>query len=260
MKFLLSSVTLIALLCIACNPPVVNPVSITLSTYSVTEQCLSTGNQEILVQVHNPANRIVEVEWKHLKDQTQTGWSYTVNNAAVDVGTLTIPANSSATVSLTITPNGDLGQGIGTVQFYDVVDPVATIQKCVYQLTAIRSYFRVVPATAMIGTVPMITPPGYDYMMWLVNDNNLPIDVQWARTNESYPSAWHIFIKTSEVCYPPNVMTDDIMIPANDSVPFRILFDHQSTVGSGRTIPNFWAKVDSLNSTKNQVVGHSVTP
>lgn len=260
MKSILILLTLTVLLFSACE--VKNTVTVELSRTSSTEFGLVTNDKHIRVIVKNTTDQEATIQWDRTETQAVTGWTYDVNGSAAATGTLTIPANTSKEVVLMVTPNGTLGTGSGTLNFYDAADPSLTSKVFSYTLTTLNSYFRIVPQGFTSQSVRM-NAPAADYHLWIINDNTIPLDVQWARTNEaSNPAAWEVAICTQggsdSVCYAPTIITENVTITPGDSMDFKATIDHQATTGNGGTTPIFWIPTDSINSVLSETFTHEV--
>ncbi|BDS13887.1 hypothetical protein [Aureispira anguillae] len=261
MKNVLVALTLVAILFSACKPDdvTVDPVTVNLSKTTATEMGLAANDKHMMITVSNTTDQEATIQWERAETQAVTGWTYDVNGSTAASGTLTIPANSSKDVTLIVTPNGTVGVGIGTLKFYDSANQALTMKTFTYTLTTLSSYFRIAPQGFTSQSVRS-NDPATDYHIWVVNDNTVPVDVNWARTNEATnPSTWQIAICTDATCYTPAIMNESMTVSPGDSVDFKATIDHQLTTGNGGTTPIFWVAADSVNSVLSQELTHEVT-
>lgn len=257
MKKIFLATILIAFFCAACTPEFTDPATISLSDYQVDEYCHSANSKTIVIELSNATGRAVELEWKHSDEEA--GWSYTVNGSAANLGgIIRMEARSIERFSLTITPNGNIGNVTGKIAFYDVENTSAALQICSYSLTSFASYFRVSPVGAMSGSASIVNGATTNYRMAMINDNAVPVNVQWERMNEVLPNSWEVSV--TPWCLAPSIVRGEFIIPANSSIQFGLIFHDQSTLGAGESTATFWVEEDRPNSIKRQQVEHSVVP
>lgn len=261
MKNILVALTGVALLFSACQTDVtVDPVTVDLSKTTATEMGLASKQKQINVTVKNTTDQEATIQWERTETQSATGWTYDINGSSAASGSLTIGANSSVDVMLKIMPNGNAGVGAGMLKFYDANNQALTMKALTYTMTAVPAFFRLTPQGFASNSVRANDTPT-DYHLWVVNDNSIPVDVQWARTGEaSNPSAWQIAVCTDATCYTPAIMTESMTVNPGDSVDFKMTFDHQATTGNGSATPIFWVAADSANSVLTKTFTHEVTP
>lgn len=242
-----------------------NPIDISLSETKIEKTGLATNPVVMNLRLTNRNYQDVVIHWDRVERQSVTGWTYELNGNTSNSGTFNVPANSSVNIILSILPNGNAGIGSGDIQFYDPAHQQMTSKTFHYKLTALNEYFRLnLENSANATNYISSSSSSYSHIhhVWVVNDNPVPVRVQWARTKEStIPSPWIIYSKTHKICYGPSVMTDELEnIPPMDSVPFKLIFDHNNSSGYGRTTPIFWVKSDSINSVKVQPFTYEVLP
>lgn len=254
---------LLVLLLTACTRPP-NPIDISILETNIERIGLAATPSSIQITVTNNNSQEAEIHWNRIENTSIAGSTCKLNGNASNTGTLNIPANTSIDLTLSILPNGNTGVSSGNIEFYDPVYQQTTTKTFNYSFTSLQQYFRLNLAAPANATSYISTSnPTYSHIhhVWIVNDNTTPIQVQWARTKEqSIPTAWILAAKTHENCYIPSAMTHDFSIPPMDSVPFKLIFDHQNTTGYGRTTPIFWVDTDSLNSVKMQPFTYEVLP
>ncbi|MBL4649727.1 MAG: hypothetical protein JKY03_08350 [Aureispira sp.] len=257
MKKIFLGTILMTLLCTACAPEFPDPVTITLSDSLVDEYCHSSNNKIILVEINNTTERDVELEWRHSGEQA--GWSYTVDGSAANLGgMINLRANSKESFLLTITPNGNIDKVTGMIEFYDVENTSVALKTCSYSLTSFASYFKISPLGAMSGSTSIVNNSTTNYGMAMINENSVPVNVQWERMNEVLPNSWEVSV--APWCLAPSVMRGEFIIPANGSIEFGLIFHDRNTLGTGESTATFWVEEDRLNSIKRQQIEHTVVP
>lgn len=257
---------ILLLLAVACNTSNnSNPINITVSETSIEKMGLADNSIIMQVEVTNGTNQAATIHWDHIEQQTVLGWTYELNGSTSNSGTLNIPANTSIGVTLTVIPNGNIGVGMGSIEFYDPMHQQLTSKTVHYKSTALKEYFRLNLANPSNATsyISNSTPTeSYIHHVWVINDNTTPIAVHWKRTEESrIPSNWVLAAKTHEICYTPPILSDVFTsIPPMDSVPFKLIFGHHNQTGYGEATPIFWVNTDSSNSVKSQLFTYKVLP
>lgn len=209
------------------------------------------------LRITNNNNYTAAIHWDRVENSTVAGWSYEIDGNTTNTGILNIPAQTTISISFSIFPSGNAGSGDGYIEFYEPAHQQLSRKTFNYQLDALNEYF-----SLKIETTPSFTgalnnsPPQYSYAHYLrvINNNNIPIPVKWARTEENrIPSAWQLAVKTHRICYTPVAMTDLLgIIPPMDTVPFELIFCHNNVSGQGASTPIFWVDTDSINSVKSQ--------
>jgi hypothetical protein len=257
MKKIFLATILIAFFCAACTPEFTDPVTISLSDSFVDEYCHSANSKTIVVELSNTTNRAVELEWKHSDEEA--GWSYTVNGSAANLGgIITMEAKSTERFSLTIAPNGNIDKVTGMIEFYDVENTSAALKTCSYSLTSFASYFRVNPLGGMSGSTSIVNNSTTNYGMEMINENAVPVNVQWERMNEILPNSWEVSV--APWCLAPSVVRGEFIIPANGSIQFGLIFHDRNILGTGESTATFWVEEDRPNSIKRQQVEHTAVP
>lgn len=236
------------------------PVTVSLSSASANEIGLVTTTKQVALTVTNSTNQSATINWERTETTAVTGWTYLVNGATGLTGTLSIPAGTSATVTLTINANGLSGTGAGNIKFYDAADQTATMKTFTYNYSTVTSYFSISPVGLMTRSTKY-TNPAQDYHIWVINNNNVAVPVTWKRTAETANLAnWTVVVCTDSDCYTPTIYTEDMMIAPGDSVDFKATVDHLSTAGSGGTTALFYVAADSATSVLSQVISHTANP
>lgn len=247
-------------LLVACTPPT-NPVQISVPITSVSKVGLASQSVVMKIKVRNTSNQDATIHWERTALQTILGWAYTVDGATASTGTVNIPANSSVEVELGINPNGQAGEGQGILEFYDPLDRQMTSKTVQYTLTALTDYFRLNLASDAHQTGYSSMEPDYNHQVWVVNDNSIPVRVEWARTQEARnPAVWGVAAKTHLICYAVPVIRDYVDVPPMDSIPFKICFYHNGVAGTASSRSVFWVATDSLPSVRSQLFTYTVLP
>lgn len=251
------------LLLTACTVPS-NPIDLSISETNIEHIGLSTTLSSIHITVTNNSSQEAEIHWNRIENTSIAGSTYKFNESTSNTGILNIPANSSVDATLCIIPKGNLGMSSGDIEFYDPAHQETTTKTFHYSFTSVNQYFRLNLATPANETNYISSSNAmysHAHHIWLVNDNTAPVKIQWARTKEqTIPTDWLLAVKTHEICYTPIAMTDDLIIPPMDSVPFKLIFNHMNNTGYGRATPIFWVDTDSLNSVKIQPLTYEVLP
>jgi hypothetical protein len=242
-----------------------NPIDISISETNIENTGLASNTVVMSFRVTNRNYQAETIHWDRVETLSVAGWAYDLNGNTSNSGVLNIPANSSVDIIVSIVPNGNAGVGSGTIEFYDPAHQQVSSQILNYKLTALNEYFRLslaepANATSYISS----SDPSYSHVhhVWVINDNPVPVTVQWARTNEiNLPSTWTLSAKTHLVCFTPAIMASELEnIPPMDSVPFKLIFDHWNTTGYVRVSPTFWVDTDSINSVKTQPFTYEALP
>jgi hypothetical protein len=242
-----------------------NPIDISISETNIENTGLASNTVVMSFRVTNRNYQAETIHWDRVETLSVAGWAYDLNGNSSNSGVLNIPANSSVDIIVSIIPNGNVGVGSGTIEFYDPAHQQVSSQTLNYKLTALNEYFRLrLAEPANVTNYISSSDPTYSHIhhVWVINDNPIPVKVQWARTNETnIPSAWVLAAKTHIVCYTPLTMTSQLdNIPPMDSVPFKLIFEHRNSTGYGRATPIFWVDSDSINSVKLQPFTYEVLP
>lgn len=236
------------------------PVTVALSSTSTNQIGLKANTKQVSLTVSNSTAQAATINWERAESTPVSGWTYTVNGGSAASGTLSIPANSSATVTLAINPNNIVGTGVGTLKFYDAADQTATMKTFTYNYSSVTSYFTISPVGQMADTVRM-NAADKDYHIWVINNNTVPVDVVWKRTLETAnPSAWTVVVCTDLVCWDPTIYSKEMTLAPGDSVDFKATVGHFATVGVGGTTALFYVASDSLASHVTQTIDHTVEP
>jgi hypothetical protein len=241
-----------------------NPIDISISETNMEKTGLAANIITMNFSVTNRNSQAATIHWDRVEHLSVSGWAYELNGNTSNSGVLNIPANSSVNIIVSMIANGNIGVGSGTIEFYDPAHQQVSSQTLNYKLTALNEYFRLnlaIPAHKTSYISSSTPTDSHTHHVWLINDNTIPMVVQWARTNEqTIPTTWFIWPKTHDTCYPPSAMISRTIIPPMDSIPFKLAFHHHSTSGYGRTTPVFWVDTDSMNSVKIQPFTYEVLP
>lgn len=237
-----------------------NPITVSLSSTSSNQIGLKANTKQISLTVSNSTAQTATINWERAETTPVTGWTYMVNADAAASGTLSIPANSSATVTLAINPNNAVGTGAGTLKFYDAADQTTTMKTFTYNFSSVTNYFTILPVGSMNGSA-RTNDAATDYHISVINSNTIPIDVVWKRTAETAnPSVWTVVVCTDLLCWDPTIYSKEMTIAPGDTVDFKATIDHLSTDGSGGTTALFYVASDSAASSATQVITHTVAP
>jgi hypothetical protein len=263
MKNLFAAVVLAALLLVgACDTAeVIDPVTVSLDKNSVTELGLASSSKTFELIVSNTSPNEATVNWEHTPGtMNPSAWTYMINGATATSGSFVLASEASVTISVMVMPGATVGDGDGELVFYDASNQSETSMSFNYTYSAIAAYFEIAAAGFTTQSV-RVSDPDSDYHLWVKNTNNIPVTVDWMRTNESAnPSEWMIAVCTDATCYTPAIVQESMTIAAGDSVDFKTTFSHVSTVGNGTSTPIFYVSSDSANSVFSSITfNHEVT-
>lgn len=251
------------LLLSSCHTAPLNLTDFTISETEWEEISLAVNPATASIRITNNNNYTAAIHWDRVENSTVAGWSYEIDGNTSNSGILNIPAQTTISVTFSIAPNGNAGLGDGYIEFYEPAHQQISRKTFNYQLNALNEYFRLSLETAPSFTESLSSSnpqDSYTHHVWVINDNDIPMPVQWARTEESrVPPAWLFYAKTHIVCYMFDAMTDLLdEIPPMDSVPFKLIISHNNVSGQGSSTPVFWVDTDSINSVKSQTFTYEV--
>ena len=256
MKNLFAAVVMTALLLVgACDTTeVVDPVTVTLDKNNVSEMGLASSSKTFELTVSNTSSTEATINWEHTPGATNpSAWTYMINGVSVASGSFVLAAESDVTISVMVMPGATSGEGDGALVFYDASNQSETSTTFNYTYSAVDAYFDIITAGFTTQSV-RVSDPDTDYHLWVKNNNNVEVTVDWMRTNESSnPSEWMIAVCTDATCYTPAIVQETITIAPGDSVDFKTTFSHVSTAGNGTSTPIFYVSSDSANSVYNSV-------